>query len=959
MGSGWSDPKYVARIESGRDMWGHLPSAMLHAPQHGWSQVYTEGPPALNRHGTRQYVAGQMEDRLETFGGGPVGQAGFGQKGVQSQFFFGKYPNIVAATGVDQFPTLQRNAFDLAKTCDPTSYPNCSLANFRINAPVLQRYQDFYYTKHLESYPDLVEVISATASTPAEKQIDVWRQTIDLNTSRYANGDFDALSEVNDKDTSDYDPCGGPTSLDKFLPPLVAIAGTALVNLYVFDLVPLTLTGQEKGAFSVGVFATLFNFTKSELGGSAPGGGGGVGSGEDPDVRKYYTEKAATALTLSFGAGAGFVLIDLYSQLQDQTWTPYFPIATSLAAKTILQPIIAKSFLVGSFAAGPLFLIVDLVRWVSRVFCKWSNYSQSACDDSDAHPKARLWDVSSIAAMLTDEACAEEEWDRGDPRAQFVYRSLITNPSMMAAATFPAELPGNYGKVGVNPIGTIIPTHESVFSYLVNSNSPPTVRLHVERTTNAGITGKIHDGWNQDTANRFACQNWETLIRATENTAKNPDPEDRDLLLSQTLKTWVDAAVAAAKNPMNLWKQDMISGFRDHVPAVPYACADYLANCNKDFNTSTGFGFDRVVDRGRFASFFMNVSDQSGECTGVQKTIVYVNSLFNTDTFPTLESAWTHLLAVFNEGNLAASARYLNDTLTRGFAQLDSYSRWKGNFTGLDQWLVALGEFTEDPYQKGGGGFNNPLKPNKPMQEWAAARVAYSKATSAKQSEQLTHPEWASGSVANPADVGYVYGRVIAQLGSGTTDSNPKITWETAQLQAFFTTYLPKANDVYRAAFRTSAESAILDTANFAWGWKDWHWGSGRDGPIVNPLPPDVQWARFYELYARKDITAEEASKFRIPVVTPQNVEWFKGNPREVASVIAVVNAANFAASNNEDYDFAHSQEPRLLQYWETVLAPLGDDWLNQDEGGGFAWWYKAVWLELNPTFNIYPNFGW
>ena len=958
MGSAFSAPRFITSA-NGRDIWGYLPNSLNHAPQHGWSQLYTVGPPDIDYAGTKQNVAGQVVDRLETFGGVSKSEATFGVYGGYT-YSTGNNDNSTSLTGLGfpQFSALKSGAMDLNQNCTPLTYPSCSLTQMQESAPVLQRYEDYYVTRHVTPGNYTTFVAPSAQSTPPERQFVTWRDAIDLNTSRYANDDFDALSEVNDKDTSDYNPCDKPSLLDHYLPFLVGGGVSVLTHNYVFDGLDETV----RALLDAGVFSTLFNVTKSELGSVRYGK---VGDDDDRDARKFYTEKAADCATLLFGAAGGMYLGQNVASLQDQTFTPLLPFATASAAKTLLQPVMAKVLLATSNAASPLFFVGDIVRWFSNLFCNLSSYQQAACDDfdQDRHPHARRWDVSSLAAMLTDEACANELWNRSDPRAKFVFRSLITNPSFMAAAVSANNTP-IYGRIGVNPLGQVVSLHENVVNFPQPLDKGTKVgnlmAVHGADTNVASFTGTVSEGWQTDTQNRFACQNFETLIRGT---MKNPDPNGNDVVLANNLRSWLEAAVVAARDPTNIWKQDMIPGFRDHIPVVPYACSDYLAHCNKDFSATTGFGFDRVVDRGRFASFFMNVSDKSGGCEGVQHTVVYVNSLFNTDTFPTLESAWTHLLSVFNEGNLAASARYLDDTLTRGFAQLDSYSRWKENFTGLDQWLVAIGEFTEDPYQKSGGGFNNPLKPNKPTQDWAAARVAYSKATSAKQSNQLTSPGWATGAVANPADVGYVYGRVVAQSNVSGAGSNPKITWDLLQqssgLPAFFKQYMPQATDAYRSAFRSAAETAILETANFAWGWKDWHWGSGRDGPIVTPLPPDVVWARFFELYARKDITAAEASKFRIPVVTPENVEWFKGNPREVASVIAIVNAANFAANNNEDYDLAHLQEPRLLQYWETVLAPLGDDWLNQDEGGGFAWWYKAVWLELNPTFNIYPNFGW
>ncbi len=705
------------------DMWGYIPPSMSTPPQHVTGQFYTEGFPYASPLLTSNYRKG----------GFAVGNPLFVATGNDILDSFGKPLDTVApADNVYGAYTLTNNApyaylqnatqqwVPSASTCNPENYPNCELSGMRGKAPFITPYYGWWLS---ESKPttstDGHATLITTPGSPV-KIMDRYLSKIEQHVGHYANGDYNALSDVCDSDTSAYDPCSSGI-VERILPFLLGGASVAILESYGKEFT-VALPAATQPILVASIFVTFFDIGK------------GI---EDFSLKtdtswKTDTEQAATALSVGAGAIAGAIAG------QNLNYPAYAAIGGG-AVGLALQPLAYKMLLpvvtgTGILSALPLII----TSFVEKLWCWISNSGLSACDDFGAdaggskggYARARRWDVPSLAAKLTDIACVQEGWSRGDPQAQFVYRGLLTNPKWMEAATLLTDINAGNSLWGedhaLNPLGLAAPIHEvGVMDYNTSWNNWDQGWTHdqlVFTGTNKGtgidpVTG----------TNRYACQNFDVLYwadqcstegdpvcqgpdppaRCAHKCAENQDQQGRDARLASNMKTWLSALITASYDPTNLVKQHAIPGYSGNefvsLPDEPYDCREYLSTCEQDYDTRTGRGFNSVRQRGDYAALYLKQNDLPN-CQGAMLTTIQANVLFG-NSYSDLAAAWAYISKTWNEHNLIALAHYMYHDKQPN--QEDSFIRYENGYDIVrklrDDTLPV--DFTADP--SGVDGFMN------------------------------------------------------------------------------------------------------------------------------------------------------------------------------------------------------------------------------------------------------------
>lgn len=684
----WMNPE--GATPAGYDQWGSI-GTMQQPPQYDWSELHTEGTPDTSMFppqyisgkkasaGTTVPFVGQLNDRLSTWGANQ----------------FAVVPNVLNgfADPVEQFPFIEdpsssgRAAWRPgATTCTPKNFPNCDMTDFAAANTPLTQYAGWWSTVGLKT---LVHTKPLNAAQ-------IYADAIERSVASYSNGSYQGLEDLNSSDTSGYDPCAGQSTLERVIPLLLGTAGVVLIRVYgaeIFAFLPST----SKGYLEATTFGTLFF-----LGQAVVLQGSVFEKGLQP-VKDAVVEASAV---LSVGAGLTLSGV-IAQQAAFSNISPTYVTMGSAGIGWLLRGVAVRPLGALVVSSSPLlFLPMLITHWVAKLFCYFSSAGSNACDDfgSDAGGTAqgfadvRRWDVASLSARLTDIACDDLGIPRDHPRAQFIMRSLMTNPGWMEAAT----VGGNnslYETKNVNPLGLVAQIEETGSTTAAGAPMTWSQAWTDDRFTFTGDPDVT--GLKAVTAqNLFGCQNFDILYNASPycwngTVGKQPEGSNlpqcakvtvdtgEDSALTTNMRTWLKAAVDASLNPINLINQFKVRGLAPKNVTNPQTLppvADFLKNAHRDSTTVPGIGFDDVGDRGAFAALYLNISHPIA--TGVEATECLANSYF---ALPSMQAAWEYVLAKWDLQDQIAYAHFLyrDDDLEMGESQVQSFVAWEAGFVGV------------------------------------------------------------------------------------------------------------------------------------------------------------------------------------------------------------------------------------------------------------------------------------
>lgn len=722
-----------------QDAWGFIPPG-LKPSQHIWSELYsgtdqTWRPPAPaarggvythdfgmeNNYGKQSYgFLGQQRDIMQTFGLPLPGISDASWDSYTNELLQGAQDAGWTLASQPSFPNANNNAWPSAtgigNVCTPENYPACDMTEWRLgNDKQPQQWQQWWTYKYKQqnrvNNQTPVVGFSTSAVTEPVNLPDLWLQKVNNLTANYAAGGMDALDNVNSQDTSTYDPCAGGTLMDLLIPLFTGGVMYYFPNKFLFSLIQ-TLPPESKTILDLTLFNVGYDLGKVTLAGSFVGG--------DPSAVKHFQEAAANALTLGAGAIGGQIVIP-YVMDNASPITIYGAMgAGAFVVNNAVSAFVAKSFVPGSIGLGFVGTIVKILDSISNLFCRMNHFGDLACDNTDKFPDARKWDVPSIAAKLTNLACATEGWNRDDPRAEFVYRGLITSPALMWAATEPQNVDTGslYSSTHVNPLGSWLPVKDSVVSEVEILGGESSYFGRVgnfitgEYSSITGETNNVH-GWYGTASdhNRYACNNFDVIFQgieagvAGETTAETSAQKSKDAILASNLQTWLQALVEKAHNPNNLRAQGLIPGLNSKNARTPNWEVDeatFLKTCADNFTPSTGTGFNDIKFRGTYAMNYPNDPDN------LDNVLVQANCYFAVDDeWTAYQQAQKH---GWNAQSLTALVHYWH--APKGDIQRISFESWRRDYQEpvLREELERISKgFTVPP-----SDMTLPFKPMKP-----------------------------------------------------------------------------------------------------------------------------------------------------------------------------------------------------------------------------------------------------
>lgn len=541
MGGTWSKQvpwdqgfKYGADYDS----WGYKPTGLTRPTQHSSVTEWMYPGAGLNKDKqSPEYPLGLVKSGLAYFGSFP-GETGSLPIGPSEQAQ-DRFKQIVKQPNSDWFKEYD-------KLCTPYTFPNCDMSPWANSAPVFELWDGKTYHV-MDMYSDAIT---------------------DAYDKSYVNGGFDALQEVNENDTSTYDPCDNPSFFEKAVE--LAAAASAVYAAQKF-LVPL-VTSVDTGDAWLGPVVTVcaggaaYNIAEAQLRGWGD---------NDAEYQRAANFVLVPAVLLS-GRALGTYMFQ--STTVDITQPQFQAIGTGVtfALFVPLRSSLAKALAATGFLSGYIVTLLNvIVTGASRFWCQLTTDNFDACEDKGEHPTGRRWDVLSIAGKLTDEACEREGWRRDDPRAEFVFRGLVTGPYLASAPSpYKGQHTSWWEKNFWNPLGEIYNT-----TWYQRENGP-TADPYVEYMTVA----RGHDaitGWDGDTSgaldaaniNLYACQNWDVLRNGAQT---NSTAAARGL--KSLFDDWVGnnegekrgTLVDAANNPNNIHKMRTIPGMKSAERGVNY-----------------------------------------------------------------------------------------------------------------------------------------------------------------------------------------------------------------------------------------------------------------------------------------------------------------------------------------------------------------------------------------------------
>lgn len=505
------------------DAHGYVPPGLTYPTQNSWNTARQYPGSMQPANGMPPFKYGQVmsNSALRQWGNRPLNGA------LDTPAKWIAQPNWT--TNLDPFNNS-------ATLCTPENFPNCDVDAMRQYAPTMQLFDGKTYNT-MDMYSLAID---------------------DAYTHGYAGGGFDAIAAVNENDTSTYDPCDNPSVIETVVPLTAGIAAGTFASRIIL---PAFATGKTVAGFVAPIVMTGSFVTGWSLGLAQLRGWG--------DNSAEYRQ-AAYAIVVSTGVIAGAFVADAVSAgPMVQAGVAGGVVYLSTTAIPSVELFLERS----GFLTGFLFGLVDVIsNGMQRFFCSLTTDSFEACADKGEHPTGRRWDVATVAGKLTDEVCEREGWSRDDPRAEFVFRGLVTGPSMMSAAT-----PGTYALYNeqlVNPFGSI---YEAPWE---NAGPPSGPNEWAIWGQVAGWDGAQSGLGNAAGSNLYACQNWDVLRNGAQSNGTPQSAALKDTfdhwIGNDDLETKVGVLVQAAYDPANISKMRHISGM--NAPAIPYksSCNDLL-----------------------------------------------------------------------------------------------------------------------------------------------------------------------------------------------------------------------------------------------------------------------------------------------------------------------------------------------------------------------------------------------
>jgi hypothetical protein len=375
----------------------------------------------------------------------------------------------------------------------------------------------------------------------------------------FLSGGPEALEAVNTSEHSTFDPCSDPSLVEFLLPLAGAIIAVGVYTNYGKPEVTLLANSQIADAGDIILFFFAYNYVR------------GVTTYFFEPSNKYF-ERAARALAyplgLAVGYWAGGEVYGATSQQASLQTFQYVGMAAGLyltenALVPALSVILSKSGAIPSLIIGSLGWLTHVV---SKFWCMFTSNLDSCeqWDDQDnGLQDSRRWDVVSIASKLTLEVCEREGWQKNDPRAEFVFRGLITGPAMLTA---PMDQGGNkdnmFQNTLVNPLGFVYQGRWQQAYNATDFDKQPFPQF--QRSQNiAGWDGDIAGAADVANSNLYSCENWDVM-----RNAKQQVTHAQAFTLRKTFDKWIGSTeygggtlVNAANDPNQLALMKRIPGW--------------------------------------------------------------------------------------------------------------------------------------------------------------------------------------------------------------------------------------------------------------------------------------------------------------------------------------------------------------------------------------------------------------
>lgn len=400
------------------DQFGYLPKGSTTTTQSHWAQVNLDGResffnPVILSDGSR--ANGIPYDGMALIAPwGIFDQSDLPQGQYYTKVQGNVYPKVWEPTPKPSSLTGRQAIVDATGIndplmCNPWSYPYCNMTATKTHA------------------------IDYAVWTKPEERInwmERWSTGVQKSAASYSQGDYAYLHETNNLAPQDINPCWGTDGLvARALPALAGGAMMIFINLVGEGLVPVALEALPRFLLTavpgVGVYYIFeYDLQRSLWGPNdqqadktldnaatvISGGGGALGGAI---VGQVLSEGGSEFLPWVGAAGGGFL----------GYWVLQSPVRRFIAVNTFVGSIFVKTLNAVTSTVGGVLCSVDKALIPHR----------NLCVNPDVNPYARRWDAAAVAAMITDEVCEEQGWQRSDPRAEFVFRGLMTGWHMAYA----------------------------------------------------------------------------------------------------------------------------------------------------------------------------------------------------------------------------------------------------------------------------------------------------------------------------------------------------------------------------------------------------------------------------------------------------------------------------------------------------------------------------------------------
>jgi len=526
---------------------GYIPPGMTYTPQTSWSEPANYGG---NKHmrtvlSLPGYGKGNIYD--VPWGATEGILTGFGTTNAQG------YPQLqdinvpYVQTFVDgQFVNVQQQPVPYAQwkydkaydpslnVCTPATFPDCTMKGMVGGGGEVS----FYDHK-------------------TEAAGRVYFDSLNRAYSRFfLSGGPEALAQVNTVEHSTYDPCSDPSLLERLIPLGAAAAAVAAFSYYGKPELEVFAGSQVAGAATVVVAGFVYNYSTGLL-------------EYVNEPTNIHFERAARWLVYPGAIAAGVYAGNYaYAQTSQQANVAYFDAAAAAVAvygaeRVLVLPIARIISRAGLLAGLLLGAFGYIMRGVSGFWCRMTT-SQDSCTDwtKDELLDSRRWDAVSIASKLTLEVCEREGWQKDDPRAEFVFRGLLTGPGLLEAPIGSPHAATMYDETLVNPLGYLYAgrwLEAKTYTKRVFGNE-------FQRSANiVGWDGYVAGWGDQANSNLYSCENWD-ILREGLQTNTHPGTQNVKHNFDTWIGNWenpeiIGKLIIAANTPGNLDKMKRIPGW--------------------------------------------------------------------------------------------------------------------------------------------------------------------------------------------------------------------------------------------------------------------------------------------------------------------------------------------------------------------------------------------------------------